>query len=160
MNSLNEYIQHIDNNLQRKQELSIQNEYAPFGMIKIEEKSCTACGLCANNCPTGAISIKPDQDNSKTALSFRHDQCIACGICRNICPEKCIKLTNTLDMSQFGSAQTVFEDEYAYCRNCKGVIAPKSMVTILKSKLKQHAGSSTEWSELCPSCRVVLQRKR
>jgi hypothetical protein len=66
-----------------------------------------------------------------------------------------------LDLSKLGREQDViFEDDYIYCHSCNKIIAPKSMINILKSKLKQSEGVGSEWSELCPACRVVIQQKR
>jgi ferredoxin len=130
-------------------------------MVAIKSESCTGCGLCAKNCPTNSISIKSSDSNSKLELAFRHDKCVACGICANTCPEKCITLTNMLDLSKLSGEQAViFEDEYLYCRSCGKIIAPKSMINILKTKLKQSEGIGTDWCELCPTCRVVVQQKR
>ena len=159
--SLSEAIKQIGNNLPERNEGKLENKYVPFGMVKIKNESCTGCGLCAKNCPTSSISIKLLEDNSKLELAFRHDKCVACGICVNICPEKCINLTNMLDLSKLGREQDViFEDAYIYCHSCNRIIAPRSMINILKSKLKQSGGVGSEWSELCPACRVVIQQKR
>ena len=159
--SLSEAIKQISNNLPERNEGKLENKYVPFGMMTVKNESCTGCGLCAENCPTGSVSIKSLEDNSKLELSFRHDKCVACGICVNICPEKCINLTNMLDLSKLGREKDIiFEDEYIYCHNCNKIIAPKSMINILKSKLKQSEGIGSEWSEFCPACRVVFQQKR
>ena len=159
--SLSWTIKNMHSKLPDISENILKNKYVPFGMIKIKGERCTGCGLCAKNCPTNSISVKSVDDNSRLEISFCHDKCLACGICANTCPEKCINLTNMLDLSKLGGEQNIiFEDDYICCRNCRKIIAPKSMINILKSKLEQSGGIGSEWSELCPSCRVVFQQKR
>ena len=44
-------------------------------------KKCTSCGLCAKECPTGAISL----DDPKIT---DNDKCISCMHCVAVCPKK------------------------------------------------------------------------
>ena len=50
-------------------------------IIKIDEKTCTGCGLCADACHEGAISIV----NGKAKL-MREDYCDGLGNCLPVCP--------------------------------------------------------------------------
>ncbi len=159
--SLSWTIKNMNSKLPDISESILKNKYVPFGMVAIKTESCTGCGICAENCPTGSISKKIAGGNSNLEISFCHDKCLACGICANTCPEKCISLTNMLDLSRLGiEHDVIFEDEYIYCCSCNKIIAPKSMINILKTKLKQPEGIGAEWAELCPACRVVIQQKR
>lgn len=44
---------------------------------------CTACEVCANVCPTGAIAIHKEED--RYALTFAPADCTRCGLCLEIC---------------------------------------------------------------------------
>ena len=59
--------------------------------IAILERKCTGCGLCAGNCPFGAIDMKDGKPELNAA-------CKVCGICVKSCPEKAIlKLETNVD---------------------------------------------------------------
>ena len=53
-------------------------------MLKVIRDLCLGCGLCTENCPTGAIALRWDQaviDQSK---------CNHCRLCLEICPRAAI----------------------------------------------------------------------
>ena len=59
--------------------------------IAVLERKCTGCGLCASNCPFGAIDMKDGRPELNAA-------CKVCGICVKSCPEKAIlKLETKVD---------------------------------------------------------------
>ena len=64
----------------------------PAGVCKsllhytIKDDVCRKCGLCARNCPVGAISGKV-----KEHFEIDHDKCIKCGTCIEKCPFKAIE---------------------------------------------------------------------
>ena len=66
--------------------------------IAILDRRCTGCGLCAENCPFGAIDMKDGKPELNAA-------CKVCGVCVKACPEKAIlrleTKTATVDKSQW-----------------------------------------------------------
>ena len=52
-------------------------------LVRIEEAKCTGCGLCARNCPTGAIRL----EGGKARVG---EACVACGLCARICPVEAV----------------------------------------------------------------------
>ena len=50
-------------------------------MYKITDR-CIACGICADECPVGAISQNGDK------FEIDNDQCVECGTCVDVCPNE------------------------------------------------------------------------
>ena len=51
---------------------------------KVDEECCTGCGVCAENCPVGALSLDP--------LPVFAASCILCFNCVRTCPENAFKV--------------------------------------------------------------------
>ncbi len=56
----------------------------PFARMLVDE-TCTACGVCARMCPTGAIGFTTGDDDTSYQLSFFTAACIDCGACAKVC---------------------------------------------------------------------------
>lgn len=52
----------------------------------IEPEKCTACGTCADQCPSSAIS--PAEDKSHYVID--PEKCVDCGACESSCPSGAI----------------------------------------------------------------------
>ena len=63
----------------------------PSGVCKallrytILDDKCKKCGICAKNCPVGAISGKVKEN-----FIIDQDKCVKCGVCMQKCPFKAI----------------------------------------------------------------------
>jgi Na+-translocating ferredoxin:NAD+ oxidoreductase RNF subunit RnfB len=86
----------------------------PFGAITMREENlpvidpvkCTACGVCAQTCPTKVIEILPmakevlvschSKDKGPVTKKNCQMGCIACGLCVKVCPYNAVKVTNYL----------------------------------------------------------------
>jgi ferredoxin len=83
--------QQLDMVLRRIEEVGKKSEQEPqpqkLKNLKafIDKSKCTACGVCANVCPQGAIMIN-NLAEVNTAL------CIGCGVCVGTCPNDAISL--------------------------------------------------------------------
>ncbi len=73
-------------------EAHIKDKKCPAGECKslthmhIEAQKCKKCGICAKNCPVGAI----DGELRITPFVINQEKCIKCGVCITKCPFKAI----------------------------------------------------------------------
>ena len=152
-------IREMGKKLLRSPEGTISTGAVPFGEVTLDAAQCTGCGLCAQNCPTGALTILPGDDGIEYQLLFRHDSCVACGTCVNMCPEDCLELEHILELDRMGGGTAVlFRDSIVKCRRCGRPVAPKSMIAGLKCKLQQAGNRLADQLELCPLCRAGAPR--
>jgi len=75
----------------------------PWGKIKIDEKSCSACGTCLALCPTGSISNK--SEDAYQLFYLNSSLCTNCSICKEACPK------NAIDFEAEFSLTDILEDE-------------------------------------------------
>jgi len=86
----------------------------PFGAITMSDDSlpvvdpvkCTACGVCAQTCPTKVIEILPmakevlvrchSKDKGPVTKKNCQTGCIACGLCEKVCPYNAAQVENFL----------------------------------------------------------------
>ena len=67
-----------------------QNQHEGGTIVRVETKPsrCKECGLCAANCPKGAISFAEHPNAAGYHPAIIDDGvCIACGICYTVCPD-------------------------------------------------------------------------
>ena len=81
--------QRLERILRQIDELARKSEQEPqkFRNLKafIDKSSCTACGVCANVCPQGAILIN-------NVAKVNRALCTGCGVCIGACPNSAISL--------------------------------------------------------------------
>ncbi len=119
---------------------------SPLGWLTVDTEKCTGCGLCARECPDGALTITSSEDGIFRLL-FKYGNCTACGQCMEICPESALSLERRLEPDKIGSESVLLEDEVIKCSGCGAPVGPRKMVEKIRNKI------GTTRSELCIACK-------
>ena len=131
---------------------------SPLGRVTLERAKCTGCGLCALDCPSGALAVSVDSESGVYQLLFKHNLCVACGQCVEICPEGCLRMERTVELDEIsGPATVLFEDQIVRCSDCGSPFASQAMINSVKAKLAATGQLPSSQLELCPACKVKAQ---
>ena len=88
----------------------------PFGAVSIGG-DCTACGLCARFCPSGALTFVDDEEFF--VINFTAVECLDCTLCSLICPADAVVFEPEVDPRQLAAApQTLRAGRLAPCHEC------------------------------------------
>jgi NADH-quinone oxidoreductase subunit I len=76
---------------------------------------CTACGICAKNCPVHAITIKRGKREDGKPYPEEYEiniqQCMFCGICVEVCPFDALQIGNFYELSSYSRKGLVYDKE-------------------------------------------------
>ncbi|MCL4492957.1 MAG: 4Fe-4S binding protein [Nitrospirae bacterium] len=95
----------------------------PPGEVSLAEitvsSHCTACGVCATLCPTGALTQGWSEE--QFCLSFRPSLCTNCRVCAETCMPKAISTGETARLNHLleDKELRVFEAERKQCSLCR-----------------------------------------
>ena len=119
---------------------------------------CTLCGFCAQVCPTRALKVL--EDRQQTILALDPAECIHCGKCEKICGTKAIALIGnesqntkhaTLRSIPVGRNTILRHSPLAYCQKCGRPIVSQAELDYIVSQIGDAA-----WQHLCLDCRATL----
>lgn len=73
-----------------------------FATVSIDEEKCSACGMCAVFCPTGALkkSDEKPEDGVGSYLEFQAFDCVNCRVCADVCMKKCLKTSTEISTEE------------------------------------------------------------
>lgn len=136
--------------------VALEHPQSPFGLVEIDSAGCTACGVCAATCPTGALAT--ESSGRAIAISFDPALCTGCGLCAPRCPEAerdVLRVRHAVDVARLAARRVVLHrDETSRCERCGAPIAPATMMARLAALLgEEYAALSPVVARLCVDCR-------
>ncbi len=75
------------------------------GKQVLDPEKCISCGLCARDCPSGAI--KMTEFGTKTLPVFLLDRCVFCYQCADSCPRNAIATSKDFELASTKRADLV-----------------------------------------------------
>lgn len=124
----------------------IEGEGAPLGVLRAGQ-GCTACGVCARNCPTRALSLRPGQGG--TDLVLDPAACTGCGVCVQTCPEGVLDVIPGIDLDLLARGLTpIARAAESRCLGCGVSLPALPDDSRLSSMPAELAGR-------CPRCRQL-----
>lgn len=112
-----------------------------FALITVND-DCTACGICARACPTGALQMAAD--NVSFQLLFTLQACIDCHVCRHFCTPEAIIINPADQYDQIfnGDADQILQaGDLTRCAKCNTPFAART------------------GARLCPTCEFRRQNR-
>lgn len=90
----------------------------PFADVQIDPRSCSACGLCARFCPTGALHFTAAA--AQFSVTFQPAICMDCPLCTVACPEDAILMGDTLSTAALVATewQPLVAGRLTQCQQC------------------------------------------
>ncbi|MFQ5948308.1 MAG: 4Fe-4S binding protein, partial [Acidimicrobiia bacterium] len=134
----------------------LEHPRSPVGTIEIREEACTACTMCAQSCPTGALA--QEHEEQSVVVTFDGVLCVGCGQCLRTCPEEergAIVLSRKTDFAVLNRGRTLLlRDQTTRCTSCGSPIAPKRMMERIEELLgSEHAATLEVLNRYCLDCR-------
>jgi len=123
----------------------IEGPGSPLGILRAAQ-GCTACGVCARDCPTQALTLSA----GCTDLVLDPSACTGCGVCAETCPEGVLDVVMGVDLDLLAhGCVPIARVTASTCPDC-GEIVPAlptaAHLTVLPAELATR----------CPACRRAV----
>ncbi|MEW5806272.1 MAG: 4Fe-4S binding protein [Acidobacteriota bacterium] len=120
----------------------------------LDEEKCSLCEVCANKCPTSALTINQMEDMEELVFDFRLcDDCRGEPLCQKLCPEEAIFIEPAVSLegsTELLAPAVLMKGVLLKCQDCGTPFVPgKKMETIIA---KERVGGK-DIQKYCPDCR-------
>jgi ferredoxin len=105
----------------RKAALKVVGEFPAPGRYHLT--LCTQCGVCADECPQGAIGLSEVEGPGGSAYVIDGELCTGCGVCIDACPEG----------AMFSHADEAKPIKCDLCGECVE-ICPRDVLTLVEAR--------------------------
>jgi ferredoxin len=96
--------------------IEVTPDNLPFARL-IADNQCSACGVCARVCPTGALAFSADRSD-QYRLTFKSAACTACGICITLCEPGALHRTGMPRLAEL-AAESIVALREGHLRRCE-----------------------------------------
>jgi ferredoxin len=109
--------------------------------------ACSACMVCAENCPTGALEGSGDRGMRR--ISFDPTFCMNCGLCQQICPQDAIRPRLMQSVAEATAPRAVLMDRaMRQCEVCRGGFFSSDPASHLCPVCANEREMDEEWLEM------------
>jgi ferredoxin len=116
-----------------------QRAQGPFFPSFTATPACTACGVCANICPTGALAFGVEDE--AFSLQFAPLACTGCGLCTQFCAPQALQPAAAV---AYADAQPtiLLAGKIKLCRRCRASFAGTGELCPACAFRRQHPAGS------------------
>lgn len=98
------------------------------GQLIWNQATCTACGLCAMDCPAEAIEMLViDKKTRQFVFRYHEDRCTFCAQCVHSCNKGSLSLSNVWEMAALGKEGFIIDSGSE--EDIAEVLKPKPAIT-------------------------------
>jgi len=112
-----------------------------------EPAACTLCGFCAQACPTRALQIR--EDHQQTRLVLDGEGCTHCGRCSQICSFGALRMESLAAVPM--RERVLRASPLVHCQKCARAIVSQAELDYIISQI-----GASPWQQLCMDCRTLL----
>ena len=130
---------------------------------------CIGCAACGIACPSNAIELKMNEEQTKLVWEFDCGRCIFCGRCDEVCPTGAVRLSDSFELAvKFDKSALIQrgELEMQTCKCCGKPFTPKRLINFTLEKLGTanllpgRLEEAKEYLFICPECKKNQSAER